>query len=57
MLPDIRLYYQRKKQAGKNERLIINNIRNKLIHRIFALVRNKQLYQVEYMNPLDKKSA
>jgi hypothetical protein len=34
--PNIRLYYQRKKQAGKNERLIINNIRNKLIHRYFC---------------------
>jgi transposase len=55
--PNIRRYYQRKEEEEKNKRLIINNVRNKLIHRIFAPVRNRQLYQVEYAHPSDKKSA
>jgi hypothetical protein len=46
-----------KKADGKENGLIINNVRNKLIHRIFALVRNKQLYQLDYTNPLDKKCS
>ena len=54
---NLRQYYERKKAEGKNDWLIINNVRNKLIHRIFALVRNKQFYQVDYFNPLLKTSA
>ena len=52
--PNIRQYYERKRSEGKDSWLIINNIRNKMIHRIFAIVKNKQLYQVEYRNQLDK---
>jgi transposase len=52
--PDIRQYYERKRSEGKDNWLIINNIRNKMIHRIFAIVKNKQLYQVEYRNLLNK---
>ena len=55
--PNIRHYYQRKLAEGKDKNLITNNIRNKMIHRIFALVRNKQLYQVEYANHLEKEVA
>jgi transposase len=46
--PNIRQYYNRKLAEGKNTWLITNNIKNKLIHRIFAVVRNKQLYQADY---------
>ena len=52
--PDIRRYYERKLREGKDNWLILNNIRNKMIHRIFAVVRNKQFYQVNYKNSLDK---
>jgi transposase len=55
--PNIRQYYVRKITEGKNEWLIINNIKNKLIHRIFAVVRNKQLYQVDYTNFSNKAVA
>jgi len=55
--PNIRQYYERKLLEGKNEWIIVNNIKNKLIHRIFAIVRNKQLYQVEYTNFTDKNIA
>ena len=52
--PNIRQYYERKTKEGKDNWLILNNIRNKIIHRIFAIVKNKQLYQVDYRNHLDK---
>ena len=52
--PNIRQYYERKLAEGKEEWLITNNIKNKLIHRIFAVVRNKQLYQVNYINLSNK---
>jgi Transposase and inactivated derivatives len=55
--PNIRSYYLRKLEQGKDKWLITNNIRNKMIHRIFAVVRNKQLYQVEYSNHLEKGIA
>jgi len=55
--PDIRHYFERKQAEGKKDWLIVNNIRNKLIHRIFAVVRNKQLYQVDYLHPLNKTIA
>jgi transposase len=54
---NIRQYYQRKKADGKEYGLIIKNVINTLIHRIFALVRNKQLYQLDYTNSLDKKCS
>jgi hypothetical protein len=52
--PNIRQYYQRKLAEGKDKWLITNNIKNKLVHRIFAVVRNKQLYQVGYTNFTNK---
>lgn len=55
--PNIRQYYERKTGEGKNEWVIINNLRNKMIHRIFALVRNKELYQINYISPTNKNIA
>jgi transposase len=51
---NIRRYYERKLSEGKHSWLIVNNVRNKMIHRIFAIVKNKQAYQVDYANHLDK---
>jgi transposase len=47
---NIKQYYERKIAQGKNEWVIINNLRNKMIHRIFALVQNKELYQMNHSN-------
>lgn len=47
---NIKKYYNRKVEEGKDRWLVINNVRNKLIHRIFAIVANRQLYQVDYNN-------
>lgn len=41
---ELRDYTERKLKQGKDKRLIINNIRNKLILRVFSVVRNKRPY-------------
>jgi transposase len=41
-------YFIRKLQDGKERSLVINNVRNKLIHIMFAVVKNKQNYDPDY---------
>jgi len=36
--PEIRRYYQKKIQEGKLKKIVVNNVRNKLISRVFATV-------------------
>jgi transposase len=48
---ELAAYAQRKIAAGKSKRLVINNVRNKLIQRIFAVVTNKIPYCENYSNP------
>ncbi|REA58165.1 IS110 family transposase [Dyadobacter luteus] len=43
--PELREYYLRKTAEGKNQMLVINNVCNKLIHRVFACVREKRKYE------------
>lgn len=40
----LKAYYERKVQEGKNKMLVLNNLRNKLIQRIFATVKRKTPY-------------
>ncbi len=42
--PELNAYYERKVAEGKSKMLVINNIRNKLIHRICAVVKRQQPY-------------
>ena len=42
---DMKEYYQRKVEDGKNKMCVINAIRNKLIHRIFTCVHEKRKYE------------
>lgn len=44
----IKLYYQRKVEAGKNKMSVINAVRNKLISRVFACINNDRPYQKNY---------
>ena len=44
--PEIKEYFQRKVAEGKNKMLVINNVRNKLIHRICACISNDKLFEV-----------
>ena len=45
-------YYRRKISEGKNKMSVINAIRNKIIHRIFAVIKRQTPYQKNYLNPL-----
>lgn len=41
---EIRQYYNRKVEEGKNKMLVMNNVRNKLLTRIFAVIKRQQPY-------------
>lgn len=41
-------YYQRKGSEGKNKTLVLNAVRNKLIHRVCAVVRRGEKYDKNY---------
>lgn len=42
---DLKYYYQRKVAEGKNKMSVLNAVRNKIIHIIFALIKNKTNYK------------
>ena len=42
---DLRNYYQRKVADGKNKMCVLNAVRNKIIHRIYAVLKNQRPYQ------------
>jgi transposase len=41
---EIRHYYLRKVEEGKSKMLVINNVRNKLIHRVYAVIKRDEPY-------------
>lgn len=47
--PEIRDYFLRKVAEGKNKMLVINNVRNKLVHRICACVKQGKLYEKSFL--------
>lgn len=47
-----RAYYDRKVDEGKNKMSIINAIRSKLIHRIFAVIRDDRKYEKNHTHIL-----
>jgi transposase len=51
----IREFYLKKVEKGKPKMLVINAIRNKLIQRIFACVRNNEMYSKNYFSPFFKE--
>lgn len=42
---DLRKYYIRKVAEGKNKMSVLNAVRNKIIHRVFAVIKNQTFYQ------------
>jgi transposase len=42
---ELKEYYQRKVDEGKNKMLVINNVRNKLVHRICSCIRNDRKFE------------
>ena len=45
--PELREYYKRKVAQGKNKMLVINAVRNKIIHRLCAVIKRGYAYQSE----------
>jgi transposase len=54
---NLKHYYERKLAEGKNKWLVLNSAKNKIIHRIFAAVRNRQVYRADYVSQPDKSVA
>lgn len=50
--PELKDYYLRKRNEGKCHWLVLNNVKNKLIHRIFAVVRDQKMFEKSYNHPL-----
>jgi len=42
---ELKIYYRRKVQEGKNKMSALNAVRNKIIHRIFAVIKKQMPYQ------------
>jgi transposase len=49
---ELKAFYKRKLQAGKNKMSVINAVRNKLISRVYACINNNRTYQKNYQNAL-----
>ena len=49
---DLKQYYDRKVAEGKNKMTVINAIRSKLIHRVFAVIRDNRKYEKNYIHVL-----
>ena len=48
----LKAYYQRKVAEGKHKMSVMSSMRNKLILRVFACVRNNRYYQKNYVHAL-----
>lgn len=45
---DLQTYYKRKVEEGKNKMLVLNAIRNKIIARVCATVKNQRKYEINF---------
>ena len=45
--PQLKEYYQKKLESGKSKMSVINAVRNKLIHRMYAVIRRGTPYVVQ----------
>lgn len=48
--PELKEYYQRRLTDGKSKRSTINIIRNKIVHRMFAVIKRKSIFVDGYLN-------
>ena len=49
---EMKIYFNRKVKEGKNKMTVINAVRAKIVHRIFALIRENRKYDHFYINQL-----
>tara|TARA_B100000508_G_C11428822_1_gene262258 strand:- start:8 stop:1000 length:993 start_codon:yes stop_codon:yes gene_type:complete len=42
---DLQVYYQRKVEEGKNKMSVLNAVRNKIIHIVYALIKKQDLFE------------
>lgn len=49
---ELKAFYLRKVKAGKNKMSVLNAVRNKLISRVFACIKNQRKYEKIYQNVL-----
>ena len=49
---ELRDYSLRKVKEGKNKMAVLNAVRNKIIHRMFACVRDERKYEKIYTHSL-----
>ena len=48
---DLKVYYDRKVEEGKNKMSVLNAVRNKIIHIAYALIKNNSLYENRLVLP------
>ncbi|MGL5273634.1 MAG: IS110 family transposase [Phocaeicola sp.] len=53
----VKKYYERKLADGKSMKVAINNVRNKILQLIFALVQKEQMYISDYQNQWQMKTV
>ena len=46
--PEMLIYFNRKVDEGKNKMLVLNAVRNKVLHRVFSCVRDQRMYTQVY---------
>lgn len=47
--PEMKVYFERKVVEGKNKMSVINAVRNKLVHRVFAVIRDERMFEDNYV--------
>ncbi|MDR3262506.1 MAG: IS110 family transposase [Tannerella sp.] len=52
MSGELHVYYLKKVAEGKSKMSVLNAVRAKLVHRMFAVIKNNILYEKNYANPL-----
>jgi transposase len=45
---EMKQYFERKISEGKNKMSVINAVRNKLVHRVFAVIRDERMFEQDY---------
>lgn len=46
---ELRCYFERKVMEGKNKMSVINAVRNKLVHRVYAVLRDDRMFEENYV--------